>query len=215
MKTLMSPKRASLRTTKPVHAGKRSANGHGESSSSQPGVSPKLAAWLSKPRQHLINGRWVGAASGKTFDVFNPADGSRIARVAEGDTEDINRAVAAARAAFESGPWPRMTPSERGKMLWRIGDKILEHSDELAELESIDNGKPRAVARVADISLAADLFHYMAGWATKIEGHTIPLSIPNARFHAYTLREPVGVVGQIIPWNFPLLIDRKSTRLNS
>jgi phenylacetaldehyde dehydrogenase len=169
-------------------------------------VSPRLAAWLSKPHQHLINGRWIGSASGKTFDVFNPADGSRIARVAEGDTEDINRAVAAARAAFESGPWPRMTPSERGKLLWRIGDQILEHGDELAELESIDNGKPRAVARVADIPLAADLFHYMAGWATKIEGHTIPLSIPNARFHAYTLREPVGVVGQIIPWNFPLLM---------
>src|ERR1051325_4325652 len=101
------------------------------------------------------------------------------------------------------------TPTERGKLLWRIGDVILEHADELAELESLDNGKPRAVARVADVPLAADLFHYMAGWATKIEGSTIPISVPyaaGARFHAFTLREPVGVVGQIIPWNFPLLM---------
>ena len=203
---MTSSRRASVRATNPIRASKRSANGHGEIASSHPAVSPHLAAWLSKPHQHLINGRWVASASGKTFDVFNPADGARIARVAEGDVEDINRAVTAARRAFESGPWHGMTPRERGKLLWRIGDKILEHGDELAELESIDNGKPRAVARVADIPLAADLFHYMAGWATKIEGTTIPLSIPNAQFHAYTLREPVGVVGQIIPWNFPLLM---------
>ena len=206
MKTLASSRRASSRATSPVRAGKRSTNGHGETSSPSPVVSPHVADWLSKPRQNLINGRWVGAASGKTFDVFNPADGSRIARVAEGGAEDINRAVAAARRAFDSGPWAAMTPREKGKMLWRIGDLILANGDELAELESLDNGKPRAVARVADIPLAADLFHYMAGWATKIEGNTIPLSIPNAHFHAYTLREPVGVVGQIIPWNFPLLM---------
>src|SRR5271154_4833340 len=206
MKTITSSRRTVARASNPVRAGKRSTNGHGEISSSQPAVSSHLAAWLSKPRQHLINGRWVGSASGKLFDVFNPADGSRIARVAEGDTEDINRAVSAARRAFEAGPWKRMTPRERGKLLWRIGDKILQHGDELAELESIDNGKPRAIARVADIPLAADLFHYMAGWATKIEGSTIPLSVPNAHFHAYTLREPVGIVGQIIPWNFPLLM---------
>jgi phenylacetaldehyde dehydrogenase len=206
MKTIASSRRAAARATSPVRAGKRSSNGHGEIAPPQPAVSPHVAAWLSKPRQNLINGRWVGSASGKTFDVFNPADGTRIARVAEGDAEDINRAVSAARRAFTSGPWARMTPREKGKLLWRIGDLILQHGDELAELESIDNGKPRVVARVADIPLAADLFHYMAGWATKIEGHTIPLSIPNAQFHAYTLREPVGVVGQIIPWNFPLLM---------
>ncbi|MCX8090252.1 MAG: aldehyde dehydrogenase family protein, partial [Verrucomicrobiae bacterium] len=137
------------------------------------------------------------------------ADGSVIARVPDSDKEDINRAVAAARRAFESGPWRRMTPSERGKLIWRIGDLILQHADELAELESVDNGKPRHIARVADIPLSADLFHYMAGWATKIEGNTIPISVPYApgsRFHAFTLREPVGVVGQIIPWNFPLLM---------
>ncbi len=195
-----------MRVNTPIRAGKRPANGNGGISSPKPAIGSQLSAWLSTPRRLLINGRWVAAASGKTFDVFNPADGSVIARVAEGDREDINRAVSAARRAFESGPWPRMTPRDRGKLLWRIGDLILQHGDELAELESIDNGKPRAVARVADIPLAADLFHYMAGWATKIEGATIPLSIPDAQFHAYTLREPVGVVGQIIPWNFPLLM---------
>jgi len=164
---------------------------------------------LAKPRHNLIAGKWVPAASGKTFDVFNPADASVVTRVPDSDKEDINRAVTAARRAFESGPWPRLTPSERGKLIWRIGDSILEHADELAELESIDNGKPRAVARAADVPLAADLFHYMAGWATKIEGNTIPISVPyaaGASFHAFTLREPVGVVGQIIPWNFPLLM---------
>jgi phenylacetaldehyde dehydrogenase len=172
-------------------------------------ASPELAAWLSKPKQNLIGGKWVPAASGKSFDVFNPADGSVLARAAEGEGEDINRAVSAARRAFNGAAWRQMTPSERGKLIWRIGDLILENADELAELESLDNGKPRAVARAADVPLAADLFHYMAGWATKIEGQTIPISVPyaaGARFHAFTLREPVGVVGQIIPWNFPLLM---------
>jgi phenylacetaldehyde dehydrogenase len=203
MKTMTSSKRATVRAVRP---GQRSTNGHGEMHSSQPAVSSQLTAWLSKPKKHLINGQWVSAASGGTFEVFNPANGACIAHVAEGETEDINRAVAAARKAFETGPWHNMTPRDKGKLLWRVGELILEHGDELAELESIDNGKPKAVARVADVPLAADLFHYMAGWATKIEGHTIPLSIPNAQFHAYTLREPVGVVGQIIPWNFPLLM---------
>jgi phenylacetaldehyde dehydrogenase len=175
----------------------------------KPVVSPGIAAWLGKPKANFIAGKWVPAASGKTFDVFNPADGTVIARAAAGDREDINRAVTAARRAFNSSAWRQMTPSDRGKLIWRIGDLILEHAEELAELESIDNGKPRAVARAADVPLAADLFHYMAGWATKIEGQTIPISVPyapGARFHAFTLREPVGVVGQIIPWNFPLLM---------
>ncbi len=202
---MTSSKRAPVRATTPARPGKRQSNGH-TGTFAQPAVSPAIAAWLAKPRQNLINGKWVNAASGKTFTTLNPADGSILARVAEGDREDINRAVAAARKAFESGPWKAMTPRERGKLLWRIGDAILAAGDELAELESLDNGKPRAVARVADIPLAADLFHYMAGWTTKIEGTTIPLNFPNAAFHAYTLREPVGVVGQIIPWNFPLLM---------
>jgi phenylacetaldehyde dehydrogenase len=160
-------------------------------------------------RKLFIDGEWVDAASGRTFDTPNPATGETLARVAEGDAEDINRAVRAARRAFEEGPWGRMTASDRGRIIWKIGDLILEHADELAQLESLDNGKPVAVARAADVPLAADLFHYMAGWATKIEGNTINISVPympGANFHSYTLREPLGVVGQIIPWNFPLLM---------
>ena len=168
-----------------------------------------VEAFIGTPRQMFVNGQWVDAASGKTFETPNPATGETLARVAEGDAEDVNRAVRAARAAFDSGPWSRMTPSERGRIIWRIGDLILEHVDELAQLESLDNGKPFLVAQAADVPLAADLFHYMAGWATKIEGNTINISVPympGANFHSYTLREPIGVVGQIIPWNFPLLM---------
>jgi phenylacetaldehyde dehydrogenase len=165
--------------------------------------------FIAVPRQLFINGQWVDAASGKTFETPNPATGETLARVAEGDVEDVNRAVRAARRAFDEGPWGRMTPSERGRIIWRIGDLILDHVDELAQLESLDNGKPFAVAQAADVPLAADLFHYMAGWATKIEGNSINISVPympGANFHSYTLREPLGVVGQIIPWNFPLLM---------
>ena len=168
-----------------------------------------VEAFIGAPRQLFINGRWCDAASGRTFETPNPATGETLARIAEGGAEDIDRAVRAARKAFEEGPWSKMTPSERGRIIWRIGDLILEHVDELAELESLDNGKPFAVAQAADVPLAADLFHYMAGWATKIEGNTINISVPympGANFHSYTLREPVGVVGQIIPWNFPLLM---------
>lgn len=207
MKTTTAHLRVSARTLKTSRIG--SGNGHAPAKRSAIAISSRVASWLARAKQNLIGGKWVSAASNKTFDVFNPAEASVIARVPDGDKEDINRAVAAARRPFESGPWRRLTPSERGKLIWRIGDLILEHADELAEIESLDNGKPRGVARVADVPLAADLFHYMAGWATKIEGHTIPISVPyaaGARFHAFTLREPVGVVGQIIPWNFPLLM---------
>ncbi|MFF4991484.1 aldehyde dehydrogenase family protein [Streptosporangium saharense] len=165
--------------------------------------------FITSPHQLFIDGRWVDAASGRTFTTPDPATGQTLAHVAEADAEDVDRAVRAARRAFEHGPWSRMTASERGRIIWRIGDLILEHADELAQLESLDNGKPLTVARVADVPLAADLFHYMAGWATKIEGNTISLSVPylpGSAFHAYTLREPVGVVAQIIPWNFPLLM---------
>src|ERR1700732_2311266 len=172
-------------------------------------VDRSVEDFVATPRQLFIDGQWTDAASGQTFDTPHPATGETLARVAEGGAEDIDRAVRAARRAFEEGPWGRMTPSERGRIIWRIGDLILEHADELAQLESLDNGKPVGVARAADVPLAADLFHYMAGWATKIEGNTINISVPympGANFHAYTLREPVGVVGQIIPWNFPLLM---------
>ena len=165
-----------------------------------------VARYVAKPRQMLINGKWVNSASGKTFPTYNPATGDVLAQITEGDKEDINRAVAAARAAFETGPWRKMTPSERGQLIWKLGDLIERNNEELAQLESLDNGKPVTVARVADVPLTADLFRYMAGWATKIEGNTIPISAHGAKFLAYTLREPVGVVGQIIPWNFPLLM---------
>lgn len=172
-------------------------------------VSNPVTQFLTHPKNLLINGKWVAAVSGKTFEVKNPATGNTIAHVAEGDKADVDAAVQAARRAFESSPWATMTPSDRGKMLWRIGDLISKHADELAELESLDNGKPMAVARAADVPLAADIFQYMAGWCTKIEGKTIPLSVlytPGVQYHSYTRPEPIGVVGQIIPWNFPLLM---------
>jgi phenylacetaldehyde dehydrogenase len=173
------------------------------------GVSEAVSRWLSSPRQLLINHEWQPALSGKTFDVMNPATGDIIAQVAEGGHEDIDAAVRAARHAFEDPAWSRMTASERGKLLWRLADLLEQHADEFAELETLDNGKPISVARVADVPLAVDLFRYMAGWTTKLEGNTIPISVPyavGAEFHSYTLRDPVGVVGQIIPWNFPLLM---------
>jgi phenylacetaldehyde dehydrogenase len=133
-------------------------------------VDSRVEAFTGSPRKLFIDGEWTEAASGKTFETPNPATGETLAHVAEGDAEDINRAVHAARRAFESGPWGRMTPSDRGRLIWRIGDLILEHAEELAQLESLDNGKPIGVALAADVPLAADL------------------------------------VGQIIPWNFPLLM---------
>ena len=168
-------------------------------------------SWVPAKKQLFINGKWLDAKSGKTFDVENPATGDVIAKAAEGDKADIDAAVKAARKAFESGPWKDMSTSERGKIIWKIGDLILANADELAELESVDNGKPLAVARAADVPLSADLFHYMAGWATKITGDTFQISTdhfytPGQKYFTYTLKEPVGVVGQIIPWNFPLLM---------
>lgn len=169
----------------------------------------RVTSFISRKHKLLINGKWVDAASGKLFPTYNPATGEVMSEIAEGDREDINQAVRAARQAFENGPWRKLTPSERGRMIWKLGDLLEQNLEEFAEIESLDNGKPLAVARVADVPLAADLFRYMAGWATKIEGNTIPISVPytpGARYLAYTLREPVGVVGQIIPWNFPLLM---------
>jgi phenylacetaldehyde dehydrogenase len=169
----------------------------------------KTHNFISRTHKMLINGKWVESASGKTFATYNPATGEVLARVAEGDREDIDRAVKAARAAFETGRWSQLTPSERGRAIWKLADLLEENLEEFAELESLDNGKPIKVARVADVPLAVDLLRYMAGWATKIEGNTVPISVPyapGAKFLAYTLREPVGVVGQIIPWNFPLLM---------
>jgi phenylacetaldehyde dehydrogenase len=165
--------------------------------------------FLAAPHRMLINNQWVEAVSGKTFPVYNPATGDEIAQVPEGDAKDVDLAVRAARRAFEGGPWRKLTASERGRMIWKLADLIETHAEEFAELESLDNGKPLTVARAADVPLAVDMFRYMAGWTTKIEGNTIPLSVPytpGTQYFAYTEREPVGVVAQIIPWNFPLLM---------
>ena len=159
-----------------------------------------------KARLMLINGKWVSAFSGETFATVNPATGETICNVPSGGKADIEAAVQAARKAFDEGPWRRTTPSERGRLLWKLADLLEQNLEEFARLESLDNGKPLSVARVADVPLAVDLFRYMAGWSTKILGNTIPISTPGQQFFAYTLREPIGVVGQIIPWNFPLLM---------
>ena len=174
---------------------------------SQPVPSSAVTAFLGKPPRLLIDGEWVEAASGKTLPVIDPATGDEIARAADAGDADVDRAVAAARRALEQGPWATMLPSQREALIWRLADLIDEHADELAELESLDNGKTKFMATVVDVAGSRDYFRYMAGWATKIEGSTIDISVPpreGGRISAYTRREPVGVVGQIIPWNFPL-----------
>jgi aldehyde dehydrogenase (NAD+) len=153
----------------------------------------------------LIDNKWVDSISGKTFETMNPATGEVIANVAEADAPDVDLAVKAARKAFHSkSPWRRMSASERGKLLNRLADLIEQNIEELATLESLDNGKPRHVARTADLPLVIGCYRYYAGWADKIQGKTIPI---NGDYFCYTRHEPVGVVGQIIPWNFPLLMQ--------
>jgi aldehyde dehydrogenase (NAD+) len=152
----------------------------------------------------LIDGEWHDAVSGKTFETINPATGEVIAQVAEGDDSDIDLAVSAARRAFDSGPWPKMTARERGRLLYKLADLIEEHADELAALETLNNGKPIRDSRNIDLPLVVECYRYYAGWSDKIEGRTIPINGP---YFTYTLHEPVGVCGQIIPWNFPLLMQ--------
>jgi len=151
----------------------------------------------------FIGGEWLPAESGQTFATLNPATEETIAEVAEGDAADVDKAVAAAREAFESGPWAEMDARERGRLMHRLADLIERDFDELAALETLDNGKPLADARAADLPLVIDCLRYYAGFADKIHGQTIPV---RGDYFTYTRREPVGVVGQIIPWNFPLLM---------
>jgi acyl-CoA reductase-like NAD-dependent aldehyde dehydrogenase len=153
------------------------------------------------PKKLLINGKWVAAKSGKTFESINPANEEVLALIAEGDKADVDDAVKAARKAFEESKWSSISPHQRSRYLYKIADLIEQNADQLAELESLDNGKPLAIAKVADIAGAARTFRYYAGWPTKIYGETNP-SDPST--FNYTLREAVGVCGQIIPWNFPL-----------
>jgi aldehyde dehydrogenase (NAD+) len=152
----------------------------------------------------LINNRWVPSISGKTFATINPSTGEEICQIAEADAADVDKAVHAARTAFEHGPWRKMAASERGRLLNRLADLIEQHTDELAALESLDNGKPVAVAKAVDVPASVGCYRYFAGWADKIQGKTIPI---DGDFFCYTRLEPVGVVGQIIPWNFPMLMQ--------
>ena len=156
-----------------------------------------------RPGKLIINGEAVDALSGATFETHNPATESLITTVAEAGAEDVDRAVQAARAAFESGPWPKMKPADRARVLHKLGDLILAHADEIARLETLDNGKPIFESRHIDIGMVAGCFHYFSGWASKLTGDTTNVS---PAFFTYTLREPVGVVGAIIPWNFPMIM---------
>ncbi len=165
---------------------------------------PQVISFLkTQPKKMLIDGEWVEAVSGKTFDTINPATGAVLAQVAEADRRDIDRAVKAARKTFQ-GVWAKVKPSERQRLLLRLADLVETHGDDIAQLEVLDNGMPITSARKGMVPRVADLLRYYAGWATKIHGETIDNSIPG-NFFSYTLREPVGVVGAIIPWNGPLV----------
>lgn len=155
-----------------------------------------------KPGRLIINGEAVDAASGATFNTVNPATEEIITTVAEGGAEDVDRAVKAARAALD-GPWAKMKAIDRSRVLWKLGDLILQNADELARLETLDNGKPIFESRYVDIDMAAKCFHYFSGWASKLTGDTTNV---NPNLFTYTLREPIGVVGAIIPWNFPMIM---------
>jgi len=167
-----------------------------------------LAGWkaandfLNRRHKHLIGGKWVDSLSGKTFAVENPADGRTIAHVAEAGREDVDLAVQAARKAFDTRAWTKIPPAERSRLMWKIADLIEANSDELAMIETLDNGKPLKGSK-ADVARAAEKFRYCAGWTTKLYGETLDPSLPDG-WHGYTTREPVGVAGLIVPWNFPL-----------
>jgi aldehyde dehydrogenase (NAD+) len=155
------------------------------------------------PGKLLVGGKWLDAKSGKTFPTVNPTTSEPITQIAEADAIDVDLAVQAARKAYESGPWPKMSGADRSRLLWRIAELIRKHADELAELETVDAGKPISDNKNIDVPLVAEAFEYYAGWTTKVHGQTLPV-----KFDAlcYTLREPVGVVGMITPWNFPMLL---------
>jgi phenylacetaldehyde dehydrogenase len=173
----------------------------------QPAPSPAVANFLKRAPRLLIGGEWVESKSQSRIPVMDPATGREIASVPDANAADVDRAVAAARAAFEQGPWADMLPAQREALLWKLSDLIEKNTDELAELESVNNGKTKFMATVVDVAGTRDYFRYMAGWATKIEGATFQTSIhgpPGTKFHTYYTREPVGVVAAIVPWNFPL-----------
>src|ERR1700761_6311715 len=151
--------------------------------------------------QLLINNRWVNSQSGKTFGTINPTTGVEICQVAEADAADVDLAVKAARAAYETGAWGKFSGRERARLLHRLADLIEKNADELARLESLDNGKPVTIAKAVDVHATVKCYRYFAGWADKVTGKTIPIEGP---FFCYPRPEPIGVVGQIIPWNLPM-----------
>ncbi|MFQ5662762.1 MAG: aldehyde dehydrogenase family protein [Terriglobia bacterium] len=155
------------------------------------------------PGKLFIGGQWVEAASGKTFSTLNPATGELLTQLAEADAPEVEAAVRAARRAFEEGPWASMSAADRGKLLLKLADLVEKHIEEFAYLETLDNGKPIFESRYVDLPMVVEVLQYYAGWTTKIHGETIPVRGP---FFNYTLREPVGVVAAIVPWNFPLLL---------
>jgi aldehyde dehydrogenase (NAD+) len=164
---------------------------------------PRRATLPTLQTKMLIDGQWRASVSGKTFATINPATEEVITQVAEGDAADIDLAVKAARKAFDSGPWRTMDARDRGRLIYKLAELIETNIDDLAALETLDNGKPIAESRNGDLPLVVDCLRYYAGWADKIHGQTIPVRGP---YFSYTRREPVGVAGQIIPWNFPMLM---------
>lgn len=166
-------------------------------------IHPNVAEFLKGTKKMYIDGKWTESVTGKTFETLNPATGEVLAVVAEAGEDDVNAAVEAARKAFDDGPWSKMSAAERSRLIYKLADLMEEHQEELAQLDTLDNGKPIRETSRGDVPLAIEHFRYYAGWSTKIVGQTIPVSGP---FFNYTRHEPVGVVGQIIPWNFPLLM---------
>ncbi|WP_423798430.1 aldehyde dehydrogenase family protein [Neobacillus sp. SAB-20_R2A] len=166
-------------------------------------LSEKVVEFIKGTKKLFINGQWVESVSGKTFETRNPATGEVITTVYEAQEADIDRAVKAAREAFDNGPWSKLTASDRSRLIYKLADLMEENLEELAQLETLDNGKPINESKFFDVPTAIEHFRYYAGWSTKIVGQTIPV---NGNFFTYTRHEPVGVVGQIIPWNFPLLM---------
>jgi phenylacetaldehyde dehydrogenase len=173
------------------------------------GLRPATAAFLAARHRLLIDGAWVEAASGETFEVRDPSSDRVISKVALGEVTDVDRAVHAARRAFQDSDWSRMKPVDRERLMHRLADLIEAHADELAELEAVDNGKSVVMARHVDIKHAIEVWRYMAGWPTKLEGQTLPISgslVPGHEYVAFSQREAVGVVGAIIAWNFPFVL---------
>ncbi|PWA10385.1 betaine-aldehyde dehydrogenase [Pueribacillus theae] len=166
-------------------------------------LSPKVARFLQGNKKLFINGQWVESVSGKTFETKNPATNEVLANVYEAGKEEVNRAVEAAREAFDNGPWSKINASDRSRLIYKLADLMEKNAEELAQLDTLDNGKPIKETRYVDIPTAIEHFRYFAGWSTKVVGQTIPV---RGNFFNYTRHEPVGVVGQIIPWNFPLLM---------